>query len=100
MKNSIHLEAHPLAGQTVTLNEKTQDPIRGIVVAGTPFVIEDWWDRNGQGSWMFAEGNPAAIQYALRSGLSGLPLSDEVVYGKIGSFGHIVHVSELGEVQK
>jgi hypothetical protein len=29
-------------------------------------------------------------------GRKGLPFDDEVVYGKLGGFGHLVHVSELG----
>jgi len=47
---------------------------------------------------MDANGNPAALIYAIRSGFDGLPTDDEVVYGKIGSFGHLIHESELGEV--
>jgi hypothetical protein len=46
---------------------------------------------------MLSDGNWAAMHYALRSALVEpmLPIDDEVVYGKIGAFGHIVHVSEL-----
>jgi hypothetical protein len=89
-----HDNAHPLAGKDVTLT--ATDPVRGMVVEGARFVVEDWWDRLTGGSWMNAEGNPAALQYAMRSGFNGLPADDEVVYGKIGAFGHLVHVSELG----
>ena len=95
---TIHNEPHPLAGQTVKLREGVTDPARGIVVGGVEFDLEDWWDRLDGGSWMFAEGNPAAMQYAMRSGMGGsLPIDDEVVYGKIGRFGHLVHVSELAD---
>jgi hypothetical protein len=86
-----------MAGKTVLLNDTTQDRSRGMVVAGETFRVEDYWDRLTGGSWMFAEGNFASIQYALRSAQSGLPIDDEVVYGKIGALGHLVHVSELGE---
>lgn len=94
-----HTESHPLARQTVVLNEKAADAARGVVVAGEEFVIEDWWDKLTGKSWMFSDGNPAALQYAMRSGLAdgAIPLDDEVVYGKIGNFGHLVHVSELGD---
>lgn len=93
-----HPEAHPLAGRTVVLNDTAKDGL-GEVVPGTEFRVEDYWDRVSGGSWMFAEGNPACLKYAMRTGLSGgnIPLDDEVVYGKIGPFGHLVHVSELGE---
>jgi len=47
---------------------------------------------------MDANGNPAALMFAIRSARADLPTDDEVVYGKIGNFGHIIHTSELGEV--
>ena len=93
----IHKEAHPLAGRTVVLN--SQDPVRGMVTEGQHYWVEDWWDRVSGGSWMYADGNPACIQYAVRTGtLKTIPTDDEVVYGKIDGIGHLVHVSELGEV--
>lgn len=94
---NTHAESHPQAGQTVTLNPKSDD---ASVVAGAVYRIEDWWDYATGGSWMDAEGNPAALKYAMRAGMSGgeIPMDNEVVYGKIGPFGHIVHVSELGQV--
>ena len=85
---SIHEEASPLAGQTVT--------IKGGEFAGLEYVVEDWWDRVSGGSWMFATGNPACLEYAIRSGFSGTtPTDDEVLYGKIGAFGKLIHVSDL-----
>lgn len=98
----MHTESHPLAGQTVLLKTSTSpathqpdEPAENI-----EFRIEDWWDKLTGGSWKYADGNPAALKYALRIGLSDNPppADDEVVYGKIGAFGHIVHTSELGEV--
>lgn len=47
---------------------------------------------------MFCDGNPACMKYAIRSAFAGLPTDNNVVYGKVGGFGHIVHVSELGPV--
>lgn len=89
-----HDEKHPLAGTVVTLSNAI-DP-NGEVVTGAEFRVEDWWDKLTGGSWMFAEGNPAALKYAMRAGMGGqLPLDDEVVYGHIGPLGHLVHVSEL-----
>lgn len=46
-------------------------------------------------SWMFMTGNPAAIIYGMRVGVAGLPLDNEVVYGKVDGLGHMVHVSEI-----
>ncbi len=84
-------DRHPLAGKTVT--------IKSGQYAGEKYRLEDWWENVHGGSWKFAQGNPAALQYAMRCGLKDdLPVDDEVVYGKIGPFGHLVHVSELGEV--
>lgn len=95
---TIHKESHSLAGQRVVLNSNVaKDITQGLVRPGEVFRVEDWADRVYGHSWMDARGNFAAIHYAVRFA-QGLPLDDEVVYGKIGNFGHIVHVSELGDV--
>jgi hypothetical protein len=90
---SIHAKPFTGAGQTFALDAKG--------IEGAQILIEDYWDRVAGGSWMFAEGNPVAMAYAIRSGLvsTGLPIDDEVVYGKVNGIGHIVHVSELGKVR-
>lgn len=84
-----HKDASPLAGQTVT--------IKSGQFAGQEYRVEDWWDRLGLGSWMFAAGNPACIMYAIRTADDDLPIDDDVLYGKIGSLGHLVHLSEIEE---
>lgn len=93
---SIHKEAHPLAGKLVYLNDKAKDA-EGKSIKDVVYKIEDWWDRVAGKSWQVAEGNPAAIQYAVRAALNNIPLDDEVVYGKIGAFGYLFHVSWLNE---
>lgn len=94
----IHSEPHPLAGKTVKIKEGVQDR-SGMVVADAEYRVEDYWDRVSGGSWMFATGNPAAIMYAIRTALDnpGVPVDNEVLYGKIGAYGHLVHVSEVEE---
>lgn len=94
----MHNEAHELAGKTVKLKDTIPSDPDGL--AGQDFRLEDWWDHLTGGSWMFAQGNPACLKYAMRSSLQSppLPLDDEVVYGKVGAFGHLIHVSELGEI--
>ncbi|MDI9901338.1 hypothetical protein QM716_15880 [Rhodococcus sp. IEGM 1409] len=82
----IHTEPHPLAGQTVEIK------IEGETLE---YRLEDWWDRVHGSSWMFAYPNPAALKYAMRAGFAGLPVDDEVVYGKVDIFGHLIHVSEI-----
>jgi hypothetical protein len=86
---SIHAKPFDGAGRTFKLDAEGID--------GTEIRVEDYWDRVTGGSWMFAEGNPAALNYAVRAAVAGLPTDNEVVYGKVDSLGHIVHVSELGE---
>jgi hypothetical protein len=95
----MHVGSHPSAGETVILNETAKDPQRGIVVAGAEFVLEDWYDyMDGRGiygrSWM-TDRTFATHWYAMRREANDLPLDDEVVYGHIGPYGHLVHVSEL-----
>lgn len=83
---AIHEAAHEAAGKTVII--KIGGELR-------PYNVEDWWDRVAGKSWMDAQGNPAAIMYGMRSAHASLPIDNEVVYGKIGSLGHLVHVSEI-----
>lgn len=85
-----HTEPHPLAGTTVQV-VMTGHSTEGV----SEFLVEDWWDTLTGGSWMFAKGNPAATIYGIRSGVAGLPIDNEVVYGKIGPFGYLVHTSEI-----
>lgn len=92
----IHTEPHSLAGKTVKLKLRSGDA--PDIKTGDEYRIEDWWDHLTGGSWMVAQGNPAAMKYAIRSGFAGIPVDDDVVYGKVGAFGHLVHVSELGDV--
>ena len=88
-------EAHPLAGKTVKLKVKgTATDFK----TGDLFRLEDWWVNVGEKSWMMCAGNPACMMYILRVGQVGLPVDNNVVYGKVGMFGHLIHVSELGEV--
>lgn len=76
------------AGQTVQ--------VKNVSSAGVEsYEVEGYWDEITGQSWMFSDGNPAAMKYGIRSGLAGLPLDDNVLYGKIGAFGHLVHVSEV-----
>jgi hypothetical protein len=89
----IHPEPHPLAGKTVMVQLAKDAP---HFRTGEQYTVEDYWDRVTGSSWLTANGNPAAMHYAMRSGLGQLPMDDEVVYGKDGrGLGHLVHVSEL-----
>jgi len=88
-------DIHPLAGKTVILKLKEGPDPDGL--NGQEYRIEDWWIRVTGKSWMGAAGNPACMKYAIRSGLAGLPMDNEVLYGKVGGLGHLVHISEIGE---
>ncbi len=96
----IHNEPHPLSGATVRLKDHVKDGTQGLVVGDAKYRIEDWWDRVYGDSWKRAKGNPGAYHYAMRTATVdySIPTDDEVVYGKIDGLGHLVHVSELGEV--
>lgn len=90
-----HTQPHPQAGQTVKVTpaaavygHQTTNPFE--------FRIEDWNDRVFGESWMDLVGHPAALGYAMRSAIGGLPLDNDVVYGKDErGLGHLVHVSEI-----
>lgn len=82
-------------GITVRIREGVTDPAQGAVVAGAEYHVEDLWQKVAGKSWMDSTGNPAALHYAMRAAASNLPIDNDVLYGKIGSFGHLVHVSEI-----
>ena len=92
----LHRESSPLAGQTVKIKKQTVHP-QVPNFGGSEIWIEDWWDKVSGRSWMYAKGNPACLVYAMRTGFAVPPIStdDEVLYGKIDHFGHLVHISEL-----
>lgn len=99
MTFTAHGQKHPLAGKTVGLKlAPPATPVDESDLTGQEFVVEDWWDHLTGKSWMFTFGNPAVNQYARRSGLAELPTDDDVIYGKIGHLGYLVHASEIGEV--
>lgn len=82
-----HASTHSLAGQEIKLAAGS--------VAET-LIVEDWNDRVfGGTSWMDMQYHPASLVYAMRSAVAGLPLDNEVVYGKAQGLGHLVHVSEF-----
>lgn len=82
-------EPSAYAGKTVKIRADV------AVLGGQEYRVEDWWINVAGGSWMDANGNPAALQYAARSGFAGLPLDNEVLYGKVDGLGYIVHISEI-----
>lgn len=88
-------EKHELSGKTVRLNVNGEDP---DTLNGQEFVVEDWWINVAGQSWMTCDGNPACLRYAIRSAGAQLPIDNEVVYGKVGIAGFLVHASELGQV--
>ena len=89
---------HPMAGKTVTLKNNKGLGLR----AGQQYRIEDWWENVSGRSWKSAQRNPACIAYAARTLFSPEPIphDDEVVYGKTGGLGHLIHVSEINEEAK
>lgn len=93
-------ETFKYAGKTVKVKSDVGINSFGQDMSGADFVIEDWWENVSGMSWMDSKGNPAALEYAVRTGVHGknnsVPMfSNDVVYGKIGPFGHIFHVNEL-----
>jgi len=85
-----HEQSSPLAGKTVKIKKDAHE------LGGNEYQVEDWWDIVAGDSWMTQVGNPACMQYAVRSALGDrLPIDDEVLYGKIGGSGNLVHITEI-----
>lgn len=87
---AIHDEPHTKAGETVNVDFHNDGKTERV-----EYRLEDWWDRVAGQSWMDSNGNPAALNYGMRSGFAGLPTDNNVVYGKVGGFGYLVHESEI-----
>lgn len=91
-------ERSPLAGCTVrTRPDVGMDPLTCRDLGNQLFTVEDWWENVYGCSWMTSNGNPAAMAYAVRIGMSdfSVPFNNDVVYGKIGGMGFLFNVSEL-----
>jgi len=97
----LHNEKSLLAGKKVKIKKGIKHP-QILNFGGSEILIEDWSDRVIGQSWMFANGNPACLIYAVRTGFSKLniPTDNEVLYGKINGLGHLVHISELEILEK
>lgn len=88
-----HDKKAEVAGAWVKVKPDVSHPQFNL--GGTWVRVEDWWDHLTGKSWMFSDGNPAAIIYALRT-VGTAPIDDEVLYAKHeNGLGVLVHVSEL-----
>ena len=93
----MHEVSSSLAGKAVKIQDWVKHP-QNNGFGGSDFTVEDWWDIVSGGSWMYAQGNPACLVYAMRTGFSDTPVpnDDEVLYGKTpNGLGHLVHISEI-----
>lgn len=93
----MHSEPHPLAGQEIQTDLKAVHPQLGDSMIHTA-IVEDWWDRLTGNTWYqsYNQGNPAAMVYGIRTMFAeDIPLGDDVLYVKIGPFGHIIHDTEI-----
>lgn len=87
-------ETSGLANTTVTV--VTAQPLYLQANTTVEFRVEDWCQRVLGKSWMDAESHPMALAYAVRSAMAGIPLDNEVLYGKTpDGLAHLVHISEV-----
>jgi hypothetical protein len=97
----IHSEKSQYAGKGVKLQAWVKHP-QNDTFNNVEFQVEDWWDRVYGSSWMFAQGNPACLIYAMRTGFSEVPIpsDNEVLYGHTpDGKGHLIHITEILEGQ-
>ena len=83
----IHAEESLLAGETIV--------IAAGKFAGQEYVVEDWWDRLMGKSWHVCDNNPACLEYAVRAAMEDMPIDNNVLYGKIGGLGKLIHVNQI-----
>lgn len=89
-----------LAGKTVKTKPLVGSGLMAGDMGGRDFAVEDWFENVVGRPWMRADGNPTAIEYALRTCTNFNPydiptVSDDVLYGKIDGLGHAFHINEL-----
>lgn len=92
----IHNSESTLAGKTVKIKPHVKH-FQNPDFSGSDYRVEDWWDRLSGKSWRDCNGNLACMVYGLRAGMAEprIPNDDEVLYGKVGYSGHLVHISEI-----
>ena len=90
----MNKESSKFAGKTVKIKAGSTHP-QVPNFAGSDYRVEEYWDKLTGKSWMVSDGNSACMIYAKRLAENNLPIDDNVVYGKIGCLGHLVHVSEI-----
>lgn len=90
----MHTSPSGYAGKTVKIKQSAKHP-QFHNFGGSEFRVEDWQDRVMGRSWMSCDGNPACLVYAMR--MMSLPFDNEVLYGNVGIFGCLVHISEIEE---
>lgn len=93
-------ERYKYAGMTVKTKQGVGHGLNGASLEGVEFTIEDWFSNVIGTSWMFADGSPTAILYALRIAdfgkNNGIPIiDDDVLYGKVNGLGFAFNVKEL-----
>lgn len=72
--------------------------INGGKYKGEKYWVEGLWKEVTGKSWMDSDGNPAALEYAIRSGMEGdTRFDNNVYYGKIGGLGKLIHETQIGE---
>lgn len=97
-----HNDKSPYAGKSIQLHPWVKHP-QDKTFSSAEFIVEDWWDRVYGSSWMFAQGNPACLVYAMRTGFSETPIptDDEVLYGHTkNGLGHLIHLTEIKAIAR
>lgn len=91
------MEKFRYAGKLLKIKKGAGYSTMGELLDGKELLVEDYWMNVSGRSWKKVEGNPAVMEYIIRSmkRKEPLPMDDNVVYGKVGYYGHLFHVSEL-----
>ena len=92
-------EKSKYAGKTVKIKNGVGKGFMVPDMSGMDFVVEDWAENLLGCPWWAANGNPTAMEYAVRTGVFGrnnnVPDDNEVLGGKVGMFSHLFHINEL-----
>ena len=90
------MKTYEHAGKKLRIKKGAGKSFTGELLDGKEFEAEDYWINIAGKTLWHCDGNPACLEYAVRTcDCRHIPIDDKVIYGKVGLYGHLLHESEL-----
>jgi len=92
-----HDRPSELKGKTVKIKKEVFEPNTDFFISEN-FVVEDWYDRVRKKDWKREakfSTDCECLLYASRAESTNLPDDEQILYGKVGEWKHMMHISEI-----